>query len=86
MTTPNKYIYSMLTKFFFKHNPEHLRELTYGEARSLVKEYFEIVLVDGKVGGINLGGILDYFLPSPLCWDLLFIGKKATQGQNYTNQ
>jgi len=73
MTTPNKHIYRIATAIFFRHNPEHLNELTYAEAKALVKSFFDIILIDGKVGGS--GSILDH-IPPYLCWDLLFVGRK----------
>lgn len=77
MTTPNKHVYSIINKipFGFKHNPEHMGELTYREAKSLMERFFETVLVDGKVGG-RIGRILDRFAPTSFCWDLLIVGRK----------
>jgi len=82
MTTPNKYIYLLLTKAgLFAHNPEHVGELTYRQARSLFTRYFDIVDFCGKASGMNHGGVLDHLLPTIFCWDLLFVGKNTRRNR-----
>jgi len=54
-------------------NDETLRNADY---------HFEIILATGKAGGINVRRILDYFVPSFLRWNLLFVGKKVSEHQN----
>jgi len=79
MTTPNKYVYLLLTKAgFFEHNPEHVGELTYGQSRSLFTRYFDLADFCGKSGS----RILDYFLPTIFRWNLLFVGKKANRHES----
>jgi 2-polyprenyl-3-methyl-5-hydroxy-6-metoxy-1,4-benzoquinol methylase len=74
-TTPNKPIYHFLTKYMhlFEYNPEHVRDLTFGQMKKLFKSYFELNSIDGKTGS----NFLDRIFPSILCWDILMIGKKA---------
>lgn len=81
ITTPNKPIYHLLTKFLrlFEYNPEHRNELSFSEMKSLVKKYFVIDLVDGKIGGPRFLGFLDKLLPAPLCWDILIVANKPTK-------
>lgn len=72
ITTPNKPVYYLLTRFlhFFEYNPEHVHELSLWESKMLMKKYFKIASVDGKLG------FLDKIIPNSLCWDILLIGKK----------
>ena len=67
LTTPNKHIYRLLGNIMFTHNPEHLNELTLGECKRMLRQFFRIRIIDGKLG------ILDRLVPSFLCWDLLFV-------------
>ena len=83
MTTPNKYVYLLLTKVgFFEDNPEHVGELTYGEAKSLFTRYFSIIDLCGKASSMNYGRFLDYFVPTRLRWNMLFVGKKANRRES----
>jgi len=77
ITSPNKPIYCLLTKFLhvFEYNPEHIHELSLSEIKNLVRKYFTITLVDGKIGGPI--DFLDKLCPALLCWDIVLIGKRS---------
>lgn len=73
LTTPNRPIYRLLSKYLhlFGHNPEHVGEMTLGEARAAMEKQFRVTFVDGKMG------FLDRLIPTFLCWDLMLVGKKG---------
>ena len=72
VTTPNRPVYRLITKFLhlFEYNPEHVRELSLAEAKKMIKRYFTLVSVNGKLG------FLDKLMPTGMCWDILVIAKK----------
>jgi ubiquinone/menaquinone biosynthesis C-methylase UbiE len=73
-TTPNKYVYHLMSKYLhlFEYNPEHIRDLTFGQMKKLFRRYFEISRISGKSGS----DFLDKVLPISLRWDILIVGKK----------
>ncbi len=75
-TTPNRTVYYFMTKYLhlFEYNTEHVRDLTFGQMKRLFKRYFEINQIDGKTGS----DLLDKFVPTFLCWDILMVGKKRS--------